>query len=107
MDLAEARREMSLAAQELERGTILTQQLLDHIEAVDDRAESQEAVQDKTDQAMHLLLAHDEDEATEAALRVLVAGRENVRAFRELREALDAALGGLQDMTSERGGRHF
>lgn len=107
MDLTEARKEMALAAQELERGSALTRQLLAHMEAVDDRAEDHEAVQDKTDQAMRLMFEHDEEEASEAALRILTAGTENVLAFRELREALDAALGGLQDMTSGSGGRHF
>lgn len=107
MDLAEARKEMALAAQELERGSALTKQLLAHMEAVDDRAEDHEVVQDKTDQAMRLLFEHDEDEATKAAMRILAAGAENVRAFRELREALDAALGGLQDMTSGDGKMHI
>jgi hypothetical protein len=107
MDLNEARRQMALAAQELERGTILTKQLLDHMEAVDDRAEDKEQVQDKTDQAMRLMFDHDEEEAEEAALRILQAGTENVHAFRVLRDALDAALGGLQDMTHESGRRLF
>jgi hypothetical protein len=106
MDLNEARRQMALAAQELERGTILTKQLLDHMEAVDDRAADSKA-DDKTRESMELLFAHDEDEAEEAAIRIMAAGTENVHAFRVLRDALDAALGGLQDMTSGSGGRHL
>lgn len=95
--LQEARKHLEICAQDLERGTRLSKELLDHIEAVDDRAHTEDGFHER---CMQALVDNDEDEAMQFVLRIMKAGKENVEIFRELRDALDAALGGLQDMTA-------